>query len=1849
MPQPQTIVTDRRLLPTHRGIVVDLRAVGLHVLVIELVHGATLYQIYGALPTDVRARVQALFAGRLGHRFFVNGKLMNVALPLPPDTDVICVFPPAGPGEAVDDVDMASAIWDDNPSSSHLSAAAGPHVAPSFAITSTTSTTSTTTAMPTDGAFLSSDDDGLVPASERRQRKGEMQRRAADRAQRARSAGMSNAPYTLFDEAAGARILQRLPHWSRRQCVFHAMAAARVIDAAGRLLEHPVPGWPEPQVIVSNGRLWRSHRAVVHLVNGEETAPSVSQVPQGASIARLHGLLGRFAPTNCWVHDFQYDCMDPVPDDTDYIRVHEADSDVFLARLPGLDTPEAVPRHHFLQPAYPSHFRARGYIPHHGFPRATRDVHYVVPRPPTPPVPRDGSASSSSASLDDGSSSCSGHVVEHSMTFTVFDVHHHVRVASVALPATRQDLLQAVLEATPQLRPPLGHRVLREPLAGFPLPQIVVWQEPLAAEKVIPVMHSEVPQAVCTVSMPTSGTTYQLSYVIEQACDTPPPCRWAVAKEQAHFTLDGASFPPFIGCNFGAVDSAVYASGPPSHFRLSAARWARPHPDSIMVVSHDTLTDAPVGEAVMVHRVARDPVICYVPHHLGFGRMCTVIGRQLAEHVPYFILPQYCPLVAELPLHLVASERPRAIGHGLAILDLRRIAVPGVAGFRVVQLPAAVDLAWVRTQATAFGLPGSTISAAFFDDQQLVRAVEPFWQVHIITCMGPIFRLPGSGPLRLPALLDASTLLHSRIGVWHAYFRFRESTVPRLPWRSGQQAGTHYIEPDAFVDYDVPTVYHDDHMPGDDAFELIVHLLHDSSLRVWVPRTASWEQVREHVGFLVGIPDGQLFWPSLAPRLPAHPCHVVLLPPVMSAHGLAIVDARRVHPGHNTGMWLVHLPDRVLRSGAFSELLGSRQVCLTPSTIMVDGRQIGRDLAAAPHVQCVTILARAFDGQDCLFDNQAALARHIGFLLHTQVARASTVTTTSPAFPILPFSTTTTTSEVLRVEAALPIPWNSLDTTCIHLHLASLRGSYLTGTMHTGDTLEATLASLCQVWQREGQLEPDVVIQCHPRAYFTRRGVHLFLHTWRAGIVPRCWVFAPRWAFDPFLAQTEVGIDAQELVTALGAGAHPPPVVSVNGKPQRARFRPFHGDVVIVSSLGGEIQSLPLSNLLHRLPDVQVLLLRLRLPTTAGVEDDAGPFSGHWRAEFAGGQALFGLHRPGGRCTIAGVSFPCLILGTGELVDPSLEEMQQYWDRLLAPLFGACTLCDTGASDGSRPVFVQRWSLPGRLPWISRLPTGIDVVVADPGGAGLDAPTPGYDWRLRPVLRSTWFGLASYTAFCTGPLAPFQSLEGVLPAVLETSPQQSAQTAAVGSRLPWAHDAASAEHTTPPVSVHASSGASGSASQRLSQPSSQQASTSLSGTIASVTNAGGFGGSVAVVAAEGTLLSEPPREAAVNISAGQDDTLAHPHQSLLQVSLYLTKAAASTPSPPVKTTVGSSMCLKVWTLSGQAPPIAFAPDARAGEVSELVARALGPSHGAHSLYPVFPAVDGEFHCVSVAGLEPADFLVFVTGPAETFHRACTISASDQGKELLCKLGCSTGVLFHGDRRWAGPCQGAFHGMHLRLRLETGSHPLRAVATPCRNGSAGFGNSKSRHTVSLQQAVPPPRDGVAFGLDADMVVDMLSAHRPSALRLSVPPAVDLHPVALSAWDALPSWQPARPVDALYIFTDGSFHPHTRLSTWAVVCLAAQDGHIHKLGCLSDFCSTRDIEGLGAFAGEVEALLHAHAIAAAADCRQAHIGSDCTSALMACSGQCGSPLQLAEAVDATLGLAYLAEGKGTHYSP
>ena len=271
----------------------------------------------------------------------------------------------------------------------------------------------------------------------------------------------------------------------------------------------------------------------------------------------------------------------------------------------------------------------------------------------------------------------------------------------------------------------------------------------------VPVLHSE-PMAVCTVDVPTSCSIYQLAYIVEKACDIPQPCRIAVARQEAHFTLDGASFPPFVSCDFAAVDSAVYAAGPFNTFRLPAARCTQWLPRSLTVACHADLTDEPVGDAVLVHSASSPPVLCFVPHHVGYGRLCTLIRQQLGESAPFFLLPQFCPAGADLPLHLVVSHSPKVVGHGIAILDLRRVCEDGGLDFFLVPLPELVDLQWVRACVKRSGLSCSHISSAYFDDKLLVKPVAPFWQVHVVTCT------PGTDPyVCLPCWAPWSSFMHA--------------------------------------------------------------------------------------------------------------------------------------------------------------------------------------------------------------------------------------------------------------------------------------------------------------------------------------------------------------------------------------------------------------------------------------------------------------------------------------------------------------------------------------------------------------------------------------------------------------------------------------------------------------------------------------------------------------------------------------------------------------------------------------------------------------------------------------------------------------------------------------------------------------------------------------------------------------------------------------------------------------------------------------------------------------------------------------------------------------------------------
>ena len=159
LPSPQTVVTSEHLVSTHRCFVLDLRAIGFHVAAVSAPHEVPLHEPLSFLDADTWRSLRSLFASRLGFRFFVNGALANPALPLPSDTDVVCIFPPASPDSSPDVADTASAIWDDPASTSTTTT----NMPTGQAASSSSGPVSSTTAHV--APFLDIEEDGVVPAS----------------------------------------------------------------------------------------------------------------------------------------------------------------------------------------------------------------------------------------------------------------------------------------------------------------------------------------------------------------------------------------------------------------------------------------------------------------------------------------------------------------------------------------------------------------------------------------------------------------------------------------------------------------------------------------------------------------------------------------------------------------------------------------------------------------------------------------------------------------------------------------------------------------------------------------------------------------------------------------------------------------------------------------------------------------------------------------------------------------------------------------------------------------------------------------------------------------------------------------------------------------------------------------------------------------------------------------------------------------------------------------------------------------------------------------------------------------------------------------------------------------------------------------------------------------------------------------------------------------------------------------------------------------------------------------------------------------------------------------------------
>ncbi|CAE7820750.1 unnamed protein product [Symbiodinium microadriaticum] len=166
---------------------------------------------------------------------------------------------------------------------------------------------------------------------------------------------------------------------------------------------------------------------------------------------------------------------------------------------------------------------------------------------------------------------------------------------------------------------------------------------------------------------------------------------------------------------------------------------------------------------------------------------------------------------------------------------------------------------------------------------------------------------------------------------------------------------------------------------------------------------------------------------------------------------------------------------------------------------------------------------------------------------------------------------------------------------------------------------------------------------------------------------------------------------------------------------------------------------------------------------------------------------------------------------------------------------------------------------------------------------------------------------------------------------------------------------------------------------------------------------------------------------------------------------------------------------------------------------------------------------------------------------------------------------------------------------------------------------------TRRQIVLADLVAEPVAAVTWGVNADICEACFADHVLPGFTQQAPPLCTLGHAALRHWSCLPAWNPSQLCDELFMFTDGSYFPGSPFASWAVVIIARQGDHIGRVGLRAGVArgpmhgGSKVRPELSAFDGELEAALHALAIAAAIPCPLVQVGVDCAAAIDVIQGQ------------------------------
>ena len=645
----------------------------------------------------------------------------------------------------------------------------------------------------------------------------------------------------------------------------------------------------------------------------------------------------------------------------------------------------------------------------------------------------------------------------------------------------------------------------------------------------------------------------------------------------------------------------------------------------------------------------------------------------------------------------------------------------------------------------------------------------------MITVLGPPSHRPGEARLLLPAIIDTLELLALRPGWLQASARScGASALPTYAPRSLPTPGSGDVlrllpSP---VEDDLVTLWDCSLSPLQDLEclqEVIVHSLISPPTRTYISTLWRPDRVEAFLVRLLDIPQASLCWPTWAPCMAGDPVHLALVPLALGDR-FVLVDARRVHPTLDYGLWLIPAPERLSRAELMAVSLDGREVAITPAGFRLNGVRVTTALSLPIGISLVTLQAHSLGGLQCVANNLAALAHLPGFCAAYSGSLTSTTTMVPSAHSGLALdavdtrdapsvsSSTTTTTVVDRAALMRSSPdvrgsfIMALAGKPIRFHVVGPAGRVEIAATVREVTLEAVLTQLCLQLHDAQDLRPGLLFQaCDRIVSDTDWGFSVFLCCRPADHEGLAWIDARPMGLPPFAVSLPFVLDEQSLQRACGVEVPFDACIAICGIPWYGVPHALqHCDVVSIRANVHQLFTLPLAALNSRVAGFAALLVPQRgpeqVPVPRGNARPAAPalaatagFSAecifaNWRLVHLSSSLALCTEDVYQKCVLVALDFPPLPVTIGARVSPVEDEVNCWYQTWLKPVFGDRWWRSSGLAFGDYTVFFDGAISDGtRRPWITCIGEEVDVIIAGPNGEGLESWPAPEGWVVRPT------------------------------------------------------------------------------------------------------------------------------------------------------------------------------------------------------------------------------------------------------------------------------------------------------------------------------------------------------------------------------------------------------------------------------------------------------------------------------------------------------------------------------------